>query len=260
MSIADLSGKTFIVTGGTQGLGEVTARVCVEQGAAGLTLCGRNEKLGAEVARDLTGKGCPTIFVAGDLEKEADCRKVVRAHDERFHGLAGLANVAASTARGTLEGTTVAEWDAMFALNLRAPFILMQEAVRLMKREGLGGSIVNISSVSGHGGQDFLTAYSTSKGALNILSKNAAHALRKERIRVNALAIGWMSTPNEDAVQRREGKPADWLTRADAAQPYGRILRPGEVAKLVAWLFSDDAALMTGSVIDYDQIVIGARD
>jgi NAD(P)-dependent dehydrogenase (short-subunit alcohol dehydrogenase family) len=184
----------------------------------------------------------------------------VRGHEERFGGLDGLVNAAASTARGTLEATTAAEWDEMMALNLRGPFLLMQESVRVIKRGGRGGSIVNVSSVSSHGGQAFLTAYSVSKAALNALTKNAAHALRGDRIRVNALNVGWMSTPAEHAVQLREGKPENWLEAADRAQPFGRILRPEEVAKMIAYLLGDDTALMTGSVIDFDQIVIGARE
>lgn len=256
----DLSGKTFVITGGTQGIGEEVARFAAAKGAAGLTICGRSSERGYEVAEDLMEKGCPTLYVEADLSVEADCRKVVAAHKERFGALFGLCNAAASTARGTLDNTSVELWDYIFALNVRAPFILMQEAVRVMKQSGQGGSIVNILSVSGHGGQAFLTAYSTSKGALATLTKNAAHALRGERIRVNGLNLGWMATPGEHAIQLAEGKPPTWLAAADASSPFGRILRPDDVAKLVAFLWSDDTAIMTGSLIDYDFLVVGGRE
>jgi NAD(P)-dependent dehydrogenase (short-subunit alcohol dehydrogenase family) len=257
---ANLNGKTFVVTGGTQGLGEETARHLAELGAAGITICGRNTDKGATVARALEELGCPSLFVRADLTIEEECRNVVRLHDERFRGLDGLANVAASTDRGTIENTTAAEWDHMFALNTRAPFLLMQEAVRVMKREGCGGSIVNVLSVSAHGGQPYLMGYSTSKGALGILTKNTAHALRSARIRVNGLNIGWMATPNEHAVQLAEGKPENWLELADNAMPFGRILRPRDVSELIAYLFSDQSKMMTGSLIDFDQNVFGAYD
>ncbi|MCG8419711.1 MAG: SDR family oxidoreductase [Proteobacteria bacterium] len=260
LDYAFLKDKTCIVTGGTQGLGEAVARFAAARGATGLTICGRNQARGIEVARELESTGCPTLYVRADLSQEADCRQVVREHDKRFGQLFGLANVAASTARGTLDNTTVEQWDQMFALNVRAPFVLMQESVRLMKKGRAGGSVVNISSISGHGGQSFLTAYCSSKGALDVLTKNAAHALRDHRIRVNSLRIGWMATPGEHAVQRADGNPPDWLDAADASSPFGRILRPEEVAKLVAFLWSDDAAMMTGSLIDYDYNVIGSRD
>lgn len=260
MSETPLQGRVFVVTGGTQGLGEATARLLAERGAAGVTVCGRNEDRGGAVAHALEEAGCPALFVQADLLLEPDCRRVIQATDERFGRIDGLANVAASTERGTLDDTTAEAWDAMFALNVRAPFLLMQEAVRVMRREGRGGSIVNVSSVSAYGGQSFLTGYCTSKGALDTLTKNAAYALQDEHIRVNGINVGWMSTPNEHRVQLSEGKPQDWLEAADAAQPFGRILRPREVGKLIAYLLSDDAELMTGSLIHFDQNVLGARD
>jgi NAD(P)-dependent dehydrogenase (short-subunit alcohol dehydrogenase family) len=256
----DLTGRAFVVTGGTQGLGEDTALHMARCGAAGVTICGRNEARGAAVARTLRDAGCEALFVRADLERAGDCHAVIARHAERFDRLDGLANVAASTARGTLEDTTAEAWDRMFALNARAPFLLMQGAVAVMKRAGRGGSIVNVLSVSAHGGQPFITAYCASKGALATLTKNAANALRRDRIRVNGLNIGWMATPAEDDVQRQGGGPADWLARADAAAPFGRILRTADVAKLVCYLMSDDAALLTGSLVDFDQDVIGAWD
>ena len=112
------------------------------------------------------------------------------------------------------ETTTAELWDRMFAVNVRAPFLLIQDAVKAMKKAGIAGAIVNVITMSSHGGQPFLAAYSASKGALAVLTKNAAHALRADRIRVNGINMGWADTPNEDRVQRAEGKPADWLARA----------------------------------------------
>jgi NAD(P)-dependent dehydrogenase (short-subunit alcohol dehydrogenase family) len=151
-------------------------------------------------------------------------------------------------------------WDRTMALNVRAPFLLTQEAVRVMKRGGRGGSIVNILSMSANGGQPFLCAYSTSKGALATLTKNNAHALRKDRIRVNGLRIGWMETPGEHAIQAKDGNPPDWLEKAAPKQPFGRILSVDDVAGLTLWLLSKDGEMMTGSLIDFDQSVIGAYD
>ena len=102
-----------------------------------------------------------------------------------------------------------------------------------------------------------LTPYSVSRGGLAVLTKNAAHSQRKHRIRVNALNIGWMATPAEHAVQLAEGQPEKWLERGDARMPFGRILRPRDVAGIVAYLLSDESEMMTGSVIDFDQHVMG---
>ena len=260
MANGKLDGKVVIVTGGTQGLGEGIARHLTQSGVAGVVICGRNHDRGAAVRAALEAEGCAAEFVAADLAEEADCRRVVAACDARFGRIDGLVNAAGATDRGTLEDTAVALWDKLFAINVRAPFILIQEAVRVMKREESGGSIVNITSLSMHCGQSFLTAYSASKGALATLTKNVAHAHKSHRIRCNALNIGWMDTPNEHKVQEAMGQPADWLEPAEAAQPFGRLIKPLDVARMTAFLLSDDAEMMTGSLIDFDQTVIGTYD
>jgi NAD(P)-dependent dehydrogenase (short-subunit alcohol dehydrogenase family) len=112
--------------------------------------------------------------------------------------------------------------------------------------------------MSSHGGQPFLTAYSSSKGALATLTKNTALGLRPLRIRVNGINMGWADTPGEHAIQQRDGRPSDWLDAAAPAQPFGRLLRPSDIAGLATWLLSDAAEMMTGSVIDFDQTVMGA--
>lgn len=252
--------KIIVVTGGTQGLGEGIARYLANKGAAGLVICGRNQERGQAVAADLEKSGVRTVYVPTDLEQEADCRKVIKVCDETFGRVDGLVNAAGVTTRGTLDDTSVELWDQIFAVNTRAPFILMQEAVRVMKREGHGGSIVNILSMSAHGGQPFITAYCASKGALATLTKNAAHALRFDHIRVNGLNIGWTYTTNEHAVQIAMGKPENWLELAEPNLPFKRLLRPHDVASITAYLLSDESEMMTGSLIDFDQHVIGNYD
>lgn len=127
--------------------------------------------------------------------------------------------------------------------------------------QGLGEGIArHIARIGARGGQPYLTAYACSKGALAVFTKNVAHALRKDRIRVNGLNIGWMDTPNEHLVQKGMGKPDDWLKAAESQQPFRRLLRPDDVAQLTAYLLSGDSEMMTGSVIDFDQNVIGAYD
>ncbi|HJS31624.1 MAG TPA: SDR family oxidoreductase, partial [Alphaproteobacteria bacterium] len=219
MSVIRLDGKVIVITGGTQGVGEAVAREAAASGAAGLCLTGRDKTRGERVADEISSNGCPTVFAPALLENAAACREVIGAADRRFGRIDGLVNAAGLTDRGTLEETTVELWDRLFDVNVRAPFILTQETVRRMKRDKRPGSIVNIITRSSHGGQPFLTAYSASKGALAVLTKNNAHALRFDRIRVNGVNIGWMDTPGEHAIQKRDGKPADWLAGAEKAQP-----------------------------------------
>ena len=216
---ANLSGKVAIVTGGTQGLGEAIARLFAERGAAGLVICGRNAKAGERVASEIASAGCPAVFVHADLAKVADCRKVVAKADERFGRVDALVNAAALTDRGDIFDTTEQRFNEIFDVNVRAPFFLIQESVRIMRREKIAGSIVNIQSMSAHGGQPFITAYCASKGALATLTRNVAHSLLKFRIRVNGLNIGWMSTPGEDNIQKKyHGAEDGWLEEAVRAK------------------------------------------
>jgi NAD(P)-dependent dehydrogenase (short-subunit alcohol dehydrogenase family) len=255
------NGKVAVVTGGTQGLGETVARLLAERGAAGLVISGRNRERGEAVAADLTGGGCPTHFVAGDLADLTICRAVIGGADAEFGRLDVLVNSAAITDRGTLIDTSPELYDAMFAVNTRAPFFLMQDAAKIMIRERIEGTMVNILSMSAHGGQPFIMAYSGSKGALATLTKNAAYSLLKNRIRVNGLAIGWMDTPGEDRIQKvYHDASEDWLSRAEAEKPFGRLLKPAEVARAVAYLASEESGMMTGSIIDFDQQVLGANE
>jgi len=258
---ANLNGKIAVVTGGTQGLGEAIARLFAERGAEGLVICGRNAENGARVAKEMSAAGCPTIFVKADLAKVADCRAVVADAEKRFGRVDVLVNAAALTDRGDIFDTTEERYNQIFDVNVRAPFFLIQEAVRLMRKTKIAGSIVNIQSMSAHGGQPFIAAYCASKGAVAALTKNVAHALVKFRIRVNGLNIGWMSTPGEDRIMKTyHGAEDGWLEEAVKTKPFGRLIDPKEVARACAYLCSDESGLMTGSNIDFDQNVLGAGD
>lgn len=252
-----LQGKVILITGSTQGLGEEIARLSVERGAAGIVLTGRSAVRGEALAAALGSAQCQVIFVQAELASTAACQEIIKRTDHEFGRVDGLVNAAACTERGTLEDTSAEHWDKIMAINLRAPFLLIQGAVRIMQREGKGGSIVNIQSMSAHGGTPNLTPYSVSKGGLGVLTRNAAHSQRAHKIRVNALNIGWMATPAEHAVQRLEGRPEDWLQAADKGAPFGRILRPRDVAGMAAYLLSDEACMMTGALVDFDQHVMG---
>ena len=156
---------------------------------------------------------------------------------------------------GLPDGEKVEFWDHLFAVNVRAPFILSQECVQIMKREKTTGSIVNIISVAAYCGLHNLTAYSSTKGALSTFTKNIAHGLSPDRIRVNGIMLGWTDTPNEHVVQREGGQPDNWLELAEANSDYGRLIKPIDVARLSVYLLSNESGIVTGSLIDYAQRV-----
>jgi NAD(P)-dependent dehydrogenase (short-subunit alcohol dehydrogenase family) len=257
----DLDGKVAIVTGGTQGLGEAIAHEFVARGLAGIVVTGRNRERGESVAAALSKQGCPAVFHAADLADLDAVRAIVPAAEHAFGRLDILVNAAGDTDRGTIFDTTPELYARIMAVNLTAPFFLIQDAATLMRRLAITGAIVNIQSMSAHGGQPFLAAYSVSKGGLATLTRNAAYGLLVDRIRVNGLNIGWMATPGEDAIMRlRHGAQDGWIDEAVKGQPFGRLVDPREVAKAVAYLASDESGLMTGTNIDFDQTILGAHD
>ncbi len=258
---ANLKGKVAVVTGGSQGLGESIARLFAERGAAGLIICGRNVARGERVAEQISATGCPTHFVRADLAKVADCRKVIAEADRRFARIDVLVNAAGLTDRGNIFDTTEERYNEIFDVNVRAPFFLIQGAALIMKREKIQGAVVNVQSMSAHGGQPFISAYCASKGALATLTRNVAHSLLKFRIRVNGLNIGWMATPGEDRIMKTyHGAKDGWLDAAAKSRPFGRLIDPNEVARACAFLASNESGLMTGANVDFDQMVVGAGD
>jgi NAD(P)-dependent dehydrogenase (short-subunit alcohol dehydrogenase family) len=256
-----MDGKTAVVTGSTQGLGETIAHLFAERGVANMVITGRNAERGQKVKAALEAKGVKTVFVQADLSNMGDVRKVIAACDAAFGKVDALVNAAALTDRGSIWDTTEARYDEIFDVNVKAPFFLMQDALHLMKKSRTSGTIVNILSMSGHGGQDFISAYCGSKGALATLTRNVAYSVMNYRIRVNGLNIGWMDTPGEDRIMKtyHEAEPG-WLEKAEAGRPFGRLMKPAEVARAVAYLSSEESGLMTGSIIDFDQQVLGAAN
>ena len=257
--MAEQQMKVAVVTGATQGLGEAVARQLIsDKLIEGLVICGRNVENGTRLAKEFTAGGCRTEFVLAELSRTEDCQKIIKTARDVFGRIDYLVNSAASTERGTIFDSSSELFDRIVAINVRAPFLLMQGALRLMVEKGICGGIVNILSMSSHGGQPFLCPYSMSKGALATLTKNVAQSVVKNRIRVNGLNVGWMDTPGEHAIQKLAHQESDdWLQKAEQTRPFGRLIKPGEIAQTVAFLLSDRSGLMTGSIIDFDQNVMG---
>lgn len=248
-----LTGKVIVITGSTQGLGEGIALACAHEGAEGLVIIGRQADKGAAVVKAIEAIGSKAIYVKADLTEPDSIKAVFAKTDEAFGRVDGLVNSAAVALRGDWYTENIELVDWVYKLNFRAPFLSIQSAAAIMKREGRGGSIVNIGSINGHGGQSNLPAYSCTKGALMTMTKHSAWALRREHIRVNYLAVGWMFTPAEDKIMQKEGASPDWIKEADANHPYGRLLRPVDIAKQVVHLLSDDAVMQSGGIIDFHE-------
>ncbi|MBF9024002.1 MULTISPECIES: SDR family oxidoreductase [unclassified Roseobacter] len=259
--MSSLVGKIAVLTGATQGLGAAIARVFAEADVEGLIVVGRNAARGQRVCDLIADEfGTQCHFVGADLADLDAVRGIIPAAKAQFGRVDILVNAAGMTDRGNLLNTNAALFDKMIAVNTRAPFFLMQDAVLLMQEAGVKGSIVNIGSASSRVGQPFLAPYAVSKGALATLSRHAGFALMRNRVRVNQLDIGWMNSDGERALQEAETGDPGALDRAAKELPFGRLLDPVEVAKAVLWMASDDSGMMTGSVIHFDQSVWGGYD
>src|SRR3569833_1101210 len=148
--------KIAVVTGGTQGLGAAVARLFAQAGASGIVIVGRGLEKGRSVAKSITDEtGVAVEMVQADLGDIEDVRAIIPAADKRFGRVDILVNAAGLTDRGNLLNTTPDLFDRMFAVNTRAPIFLIQDAAKVMLREGLEGRIVNIGSMSQLAGQPF---------------------------------------------------------------------------------------------------------
>ncbi|WP_426998370.1 SDR family oxidoreductase [Pseudarthrobacter sp. N5] len=256
-----LDGKYLLVSGGTQGVGAAVAGAAAAQGAAGIAITGRNETAGAAVVAGLEALGSKAVFLTVDLTRAELAGRTVTDAVAHFGQIDCAVNAAGLTTRGTMLDTTPELLEEHLNVNLKAPFFVMQETIRHLKERGAPGGIVNIITMSAHGGQPYLAPYVASKAGLIGLTKNAAHAHRWDRIRINGLNIGWAATEGEDSIQRRfHNAGDDWLEKANATVPMGKLGQPDEIADFVVFLLSARSGVVTGSVIDWDQAIPGAHD
>lgn len=247
-----LAGKVAIVTGGTSGIGEATALLFAEDGAK-VMISGRNEDRGVAVAaaaRDLPGE---IEFLVGEIVESAFCDRLVEATAERFGRLDILVNNAGIYPPATVVDATDELWREAMAINLDAVFYLTRAAVRRMREQGDGGSIVNVSSDWGVGGAVGHIAYGTTKGALLNFTRSLALDHAAEGIRANCLCPGVVLTPMVEASIRKRFKTLDeGMEYLGQYVPMGRVSRPIEQARAIRFLANDESSYMTGAVLSND--------
>ncbi len=256
-----LQDKVILISGGTQGLGAGVARRAAAEGAAGIAVTGRNADSGERLASEMTASGVETRFFKTDLADVEQARNSVLETIDVFGQLDCAVNAAGLTTRGTMLDTTPELFDAHIAVNLKSPFFIMAETIKHLRSRGVPGSIVNVISIAELGGQPYLAPYVAAKAGLAGATRNAAHAHRWDKIRINGLDIGWTATDGEAETQKKfHGAGEDWLEKANASVPMGKLGQVDEIAEFIVFLLSDRSGVVTGSVIDWDQNVYGGSD
>jgi NAD(P)-dependent dehydrogenase (short-subunit alcohol dehydrogenase family) len=242
-----LEGKVAFVSGGARGMGAAEARLFVREGAK-VAIGDVLEAEGRQLEAEINETGGEALFVRTDVTSEADWQRAISATVERFGGLHILVNNAGVVSWGTLEDTTVAEWDRVMDVNAKGVFLGTKAAIVEMRKGG-GGSIINISSISGMIGQEGIQpVYNASKGAVRIFTKAAAVQYAREGIRVNSLHPGSVATP---MTQDRQTDP-EQRRLSMSRIPLGRIAEPEEIAYGALFLASDESSFMTGSELVID--------
>lgn len=257
--IAGLENKVVVITGAANGIGAAAARQAAASCAAGLLLTDRDGDGCARLANEI-GDSCEARAHTADLVGAGAGANVVAACVAAFGRVDGVVNAAGITDRASIAEGSLDDWDRLFAVNARAPFEIMQAAIRDMTGRSEPGSIVNIQSINAHCGAPAIGLYSASKAALAALTRNAAHAHMADLIRVNGINLGWTDTPSERVMQGDTlGLGPGWIEAVSVTKPWGRLLQPDEAARQIVWLLSDASAPLTGMCIDLDQYVVGQQ-
>ncbi len=245
-----LAGKVAIISGAASGMGAATARRFGREGAK-VVVADMLEDEGRQVAADINGANTPggeALFLRLDVTKEADWKSVVDATVQRFGKLDILVNNAGISGSAVSDMLDTEAWDNLLAVNARGVFLGTKYAVLAMKQSG-GGSIVNLSSISGNAGQTMThMGYNASKGAVRTLTKSTAVQFGRDGIRANSVHPGLMPP------MRTSGATADPAVRAKMLQtvPLRRAGEVDEVANAILFLASDEASYITGAELYVD--------
>jgi len=233
-----LRGRIVLVTGGANGIGAAMVRAFHAQEAEVL-FCDVDRAAGNSLAREL---GANVSFQAVDLRSEKPIKEWISEAGARFRRIDVLINNAARDPRISLEKTSTATWDDLFALNLRAYFLTCRGAIRWMAK---GSSIVNFSSVTFHNAPKDMTAYVATKAGIIGLTRSLARELGPRRIRVNVISPGWTMT--ERQLKEYVTPSAKRLTRS--AQCIPDFIKPSEIAEVALFLASAASSAITGQEI-----------
>ena len=246
----ELKDRVAIVTGGAKGIGLASAECLMRLGAAVLLVDVSAEALDT-AKRSLSEKPGHVDGATADISKMCDAERAVRTAVERFGGVDILVNNAGIQTFGDPVTTTEEVWDRTMGVNLKGHWMMSKCAIPEMLKRGKG-AIVNVSSVQGLASQKNVVAYSTSKHAMIGLTRSMAVDLAARNIRVNCVCPGTVSTPMIESIIALDSDPDRLRHILNKMHPLGRIAQPSEIGEVIAFLASDRASFMTGSIVTVD--------
>ena len=254
-----LDGKVALVTGGASGIGAAVVRTLAAQGAH-VVVGDINAGAGAAVVAQVAEAGGQATFAPLDVSDGASVEAAF-AHADAIGPVGILVNCAGIGFVGDILQTGLADFERLMAVNARGVFLCSQAAVRRMKAGGTGGSIVNIASIASKVALAERFAYSATKGAVLMMTRAIACDFVADRIRCNCVCPARVHTALVDAYLARNypGQEAEKFAELSAAQPMGRMGTPDEIAHLVLYLASDEAAFVTGVAYDVDGGTLAMR-
>jgi NAD(P)-dependent dehydrogenase (short-subunit alcohol dehydrogenase family) len=245
-----LEGRSAIVTGGARGIGRAIVERLAREGAR-VTFCDLTSGGGDDAARALAAAGTPAAFVAADITREADVARLTATAAERHGGVDILVNNAGVNAYFDAAAMTEAEWDSVFAVDLKGAWLCAKHALVHMRR-ARRGAIVNIASIHAQLTMPGMFPYAAAKSGLVGLTRSLALDCARDNIRVNAVLPGWTRTRLVEEWFAMQPDPAAAEQSVLDAHPGGRIASPEEIASVVAFVASDEASAMTGASVAVD--------
>ena len=250
--VGRLQGKVALITGGTSGIGEATARLFAREGAQ-IAITGRRIELGERIVSEIRSLGAEAIFIAADVTRPEDCRRTIQETLAAYGHIDILFNNAGLVTQGTLEETSEEEWISTFDVNVKGTYLMTKLVLPMLRAQG-GGVIVNNASDWGIVGGPHYTAYSASKGAVVLLTKSVALEVARDNIRVNAICPGdtYVERWRIDERHNSSGDFGAELKAMGEDLPIGRVGTVEEIARSVLFLASDESSFMTGATLIVD--------
>jgi NAD(P)-dependent dehydrogenase (short-subunit alcohol dehydrogenase family) len=247
----DVLNKVFVITGGGRGIGAAAAELCAQNGAK-VVIADINDEWGKKVVDKIRGQGLEISYFHADVSKEDDVDVLIKFAVETYGKLDGIVNNAATIVVKKVTEITAEEWNKVIGVNLTGVFYGCKHAIRQFEKQGNGGSIVNIGSISAVVGLPEQPVYCASKGGVFQLSRQIAIEYAKQNIRCNTLGPGSVDGEFVQIYLDGQVDPKAAAERQMSAHPMGRFATPREIAESIMFLLSDRSTFITGANLMVD--------